>query len=138
MINRNKVYIIITLICVFNTSHIATAEMFLTPRLRVLAGYDANRLRVADDQEGSAFLETAPGLGLVLFTGESMEWLADIEYAPRLFLGGAKGDQATFHAGIGTKYSHESMTYELWGGGGNYRDSEIPNDDVRWLVHDTW
>jgi hypothetical protein len=108
-------------------------EYYITPRLSLSAGFDSNRMRVENDKEGSAFFEAAPGLALLFIPAADLELKADVSYAPRVFAGSEKGNQSTADGGIGAVWRHQSFVYEVWAGGGVYRDSEIPNDDVRWL-----
>jgi hypothetical protein len=109
------------------------AESYLTPRLRLTVGQDSNRMHTSDDQEGATFLEAVPGVSLTVFSGLNLQINADAEYAPRTFINGEKGDQQLWQAGIGVSYQQRVLTWELWGGAGGYKDSEIPDDDVQWF-----
>jgi len=109
------------------------AEVVLTPELQAIAGYDSNRYREPDNASSDGFFEVVPALQLSWFSSETTEWRARGQYSGRNYLSSTNGQMDTLSVEGGFSRLCNGFSMELFAGGGTFKDSELPADDMQWL-----
>ncbi len=109
------------------------AEVYLSPRADMLAGYESNRL-ATDADGGSGFLAGSPALEVTHFASETIELLGLLSYERKEYLKDGFSYTQASRALVGLWHAGGA-----WEGGftlavGDYDDGAVAPEDAAWYV----